>query len=183
VKDVGCWDHEREVAEYVAATHRAAIATHTRIALHPEVITINHAEAVEEAVAPLAYEKNVANAKLLVEHADRHHAIARANAWCHRLTVHNGEPHATYHAKETKRNDKQQFPHHYSVTLRASKTSVMPAEEFAPPVALAGRLIVNVYTARVALIPLSDPALRDRQSDPTGAANEAADVSPAKLPE
>jgi hypothetical protein len=38
----------------------------------------------------------------------------------------------------------QQFPHHYSVTLRASKTSVMPVEEFAPLVALAGRLIVNV---------------------------------------
>jgi hypothetical protein len=141
---MGCWDHEREVAEYVAATHRTAIATHARIALHPEAITINYAEAVEEAAAPLVYEENAADAQLLVGHADRHHDIARANAWRHRLAVNNGESHATCHQKETKRNDKQQFPHHYSVTLRASKTSVMPAEEFAPPVALAGRLIVNV---------------------------------------
>jgi hypothetical protein len=132
------------VAEYVAATHRTAIATHARIALHPEVATITDAEAVEEAAAPLIYEKNVPNADLLVGHADRHHDIARANAWRHRLAVNNGESHATCHDKETKRSDSQQFPHHYTVTLRASKTSVMPAEEFAPLVALAGRLIVNV---------------------------------------
>ena len=87
------------MAEYVAATHRTAIATHARIALHPEAITINYAEAVEEAAAPLAYEKNAADAQLLVGQADRHHAIARANAWCHRLTIHNGESDAAQHAK------------------------------------------------------------------------------------
>jgi hypothetical protein len=132
------------VAKYVAASHWTAVATHARITLHPEAIVINDAEAVEEAAVPLAYEENVPSADLLAGHADRHDDIARANAWRHRLAVNNGESHATCHDKETKRSDGQQFPHHYSVTLRASKTSVMPAEEFAPLVALAGRLIVNV---------------------------------------
>jgi hypothetical protein len=40
---MGCWDHERKAAKYVAAPHRTAVATHARIALQPEVITINHA--------------------------------------------------------------------------------------------------------------------------------------------
>jgi hypothetical protein len=99
---------------------------------------------VEESATPFIYEEYVADAQLLVGHADRHHAIARANAWRHRLAVHNRESHATHHAEETKRGEDQQFPHHYPVTLRASKTSLIPAEEFAPLVALAGRLIVNV---------------------------------------
>ena len=132
------------MAKYVAASHWTAVTTHARITLHPEAITINDAKAVEESAAPLIYEENLSNANLLVGHADCHDNVTRANAWCHRLAVHNGESHATHHDKETKRGDKQQFPHHYSVTLRASKTSVMPAEEFAPLVALAGRLIVNV---------------------------------------
>jgi hypothetical protein len=97
VKDVGCWDHEREVAKYVAALHRAAVATHARITLHPKAITINHAEAVEKAATPFAYKENVPNANLLAGQADRHDDIARANAWCHRLTVHNGDSHATCH--------------------------------------------------------------------------------------
>jgi hypothetical protein len=71
------------VAKYVAAPHRTAVATHARIALHPEAITINYAEAVEEAAVPLINEENVTDAQLLVGHADSHHAIARANAWCH----------------------------------------------------------------------------------------------------
>jgi hypothetical protein len=141
---VGCWNHEREAAKHVAALHRTAVATHARVALHPEVVTINDAEAVKEAATSLIHEENVPNADLLVGHADRHDDIARANAWRHRLAFNNGESHATCHDKETKRSDSQQFPHHYSVTLRASKTSVMPAEEFAPLVALAGRLTVNV---------------------------------------
>jgi hypothetical protein len=108
------------------------------------MITVNPAKAVQEATAPLAYKKNTANANLLVGHTDRHDDIARANVWRHRLAVHNGEPHATHDGEESERGENQQLPHRYSVTLRASKTSVMPAEEFAPLVALAGRLIVNV---------------------------------------
>jgi len=80
---MGCWDDEHEAANYIAASHWATVTAHARIALHPEVITVNHAEAVKEAAVPLINEKNVADAQLLVWDADRHHTIARTNAWCH----------------------------------------------------------------------------------------------------
>jgi len=95
------------VAKYVAASHWTAVATHARITLHPEAITINHAEAVEEAAVPLIHKENAPNVNLLVRHADRHDDIARPNVWCHRLAVHNGESHATHDGEESERGDNQ----------------------------------------------------------------------------